>query len=113
MVKYKEYTNKSSLDKHNSRLVQGGKTTQTGNKLSWWERYTLAEDVNAISILLDSTFANRPDIVAYEYYGTSKLEWVILQYNNIVDVREEFTVGKTIVIPSPDYVYSYILTKAG
>ena len=35
----------------------------------------------------------RPDQVAYDFYGDSALDWVILTTNNIVHVRDEWPMG--------------------
>lgn len=113
MVKFKPYTQKSSLLKYNSRYLQGGKAYQVGSKIGWWERYPLAVDPDAADITIDSVLAGRPDILAYQLYGTSKLEWVILQYNNIVDIQESFSVGSIIKAPSSAYVFATILTRSG
>ena len=35
----------------------------------------------------------RPDQVAYDFYGDSNLDWVVLTTNNIVHVRDEWPMG--------------------
>ena len=35
----------------------------------------------------------RPDQVAYNFYGDSALDWVILTTNNIIHVRDEWPMG--------------------
>ena len=35
----------------------------------------------------------RPDQVAYNFYGDSGLDWVILTTNNIIHVRDEWPMG--------------------
>ena len=35
----------------------------------------------------------RPDQVAYEFYGDSGLDWVVLTTNNIIHVRDEWPMG--------------------
>ena len=35
----------------------------------------------------------RPDQVAYNFYGDSGLDWVVLTTNNIVHVRDEWPMG--------------------
>ena len=35
----------------------------------------------------------RPDSVAYDFYGDSGLEWVVLTTNNIIHVRDEWPMG--------------------
>lgn len=98
----KLYKNKSSLKKINTRLLYGGVSELAGNGIGWWDRRDIQTNkIEDISITIDMLYAKRPDLVASYYYGTSTLEWVVLQYNNIVDVNEEFVYGRKIVIPSP------------
>ena len=35
----------------------------------------------------------RPDQVAYDFYGDAALDWVILTTNNIIHVRDEWPMG--------------------
>jgi hypothetical protein len=108
----KEFKDKSSVLKKNSRYLQGGETDINKKRLSWWERFLLEDDdVTDIRVYISSKYAQRPDLVAFDYYGNAKLEWIVLQYNNMVDTLEEFTAGKTITIPSKDRVYFDILVN--
>lgn len=113
-MKYREYTNKNSLSKRNSRLVKGGKTEVVGGKLGWWERKNdnlnnSQDDDILYTIPIDYQY--RPDLVAFLLYGTTELEWVVLQYNNIVDIIEEFSAGKQIRLPNPDSVRNYVYSR--
>ena len=108
----KEFRNKSSVLKPNSRYLQGGVTDINKKRLGWWERFIFEKnDVTDIKVYISGRYAQRPDLVAYDYYGNAKLEWIVLQYNDMVDTLEEFTAGKTISIPSRDRVYFDILTN--
>jgi len=110
---YKLYENKSSLSKLFSRYLQGGTSTMSGDKIAWWERTDIPKPaIDDIPITIDAVYAKRPDLVAFDYYGTTELEWVILQYNNIVDIMEEFTYGTKIVIPSNSRVRNSIAVKS-
>jgi hypothetical protein len=40
----------------------------------------------------------RPDLVAYEFYGTPELWWSILEFNGMKDILE-FKAGKNILLP--------------
>ena len=46
----------------------------------------------------------RPDQIAYDFYGDSNLDWVVLTTNNIVHVRDEWPMG------SQDFL-TYLNTK--
>lgn len=101
MAKFKLYENKSSLKKRRSRMLNGGTTEVKGNKLGWWERRTIdTDEPTDVVVTLTAEYDRRPDLVAYDYYGLINLTWLVLQYNNIVDIEEEFVEGKKILIPS-------------
>jgi len=113
MSKYRLYPNKSSLKKKYSRYVQGGQTETNDIGIGWWER-RLDIDVNTtdeIILTITTSVDRRPDIVSKIYYGRKDLDWFILQYNNIVDINEEFVTGRTIRIPSKSRVLLNLLTK--
>lgn len=99
--KFKLYQNKSSLRKRMSRYLQGGSSEIVGDKIAWWERKDIPKQpIDDIRIVLDMLYAGRPDLIAEDYYGTTELEWLVLQYNDIIDINEEFVYGKAITIPS-------------
>lgn len=60
-----------------------------------------AED-DDIEYTIESQYTYRPDLLAYDVYGTSKLWWVFLQRNMDVlqDPVYDFIPGVTIKIPS-------------
>lgn len=108
---FKPYENKSSIFSRNSRIGSGGRIAVSGDKLGWWERRTLPrDDINEITYIITNSTQYRPDIVSFQFYLTTQLEWVILQYNNIVDINEEFVSGRKIVIPSAQFVKTSILS---
>lgn len=107
-----DFENNSSVLNSRSRMLQGGETDINKKRLGWWERFILEKDrPSDIRVFISNRYARRPDLVAFDYYGNAKLEWIVLQYNDIVDTLEEFTAGKTIMIPSRDRVYFDILTN--
>lgn len=101
----------SSANNTTSRYVQGGVTDVYNNRLGWWEAFTISPAADDISLTLDSKYNTRPDLLAYDMYGKSILMWIVLQYNNIVDINEEFITGATITIPSKSRVFSSILVN--
>lgn len=42
---------------------------------------------------------HRLDLISVKFYGTSKYDWVIAQYNNIEDPIQDVISGKKILIP--------------
>ena len=101
----------SSLQIRTGRYKQGGTTESSPGKLGWWERrvYPMSDDDTTFEIT--PTYIGRPDLIAYAAYGKASLMWLVLEYNNIVDINEELVGGASIKLPSAARVYSEILTK--
>jgi len=111
-TRFKLFENKSSLAKRYSRMLNGGNTELKGDKLGWWERISLPKDTYTdITFVITKQYEHRPDLVSFRYYSTTRLTWLILQYNNIVDIEEEFVAGKTLIIPARSRVFSKILNN--
>lgn len=53
---------------------------------------------------IESQYTHRPDLLAYDYYGTPKLWWVFAQRNMdiIKDPIFDMKAGTTIFLPKPD-----------
>lgn len=53
---------------------------------------------------IESQYTYRPDLLAYDYYGSSKLWWVFAQRNMdiIKDPIFDMQPGTTIFLPKPD-----------
>jgi hypothetical protein len=103
---------KTSLDKSNNRYVQGGTTALSNNRLGWWERLSLGRDINETYFTVTGKYCVRPDLISYDQYGNEEYAWLVLQYNNIVDLNEELTNGATIKLPSMSYVLQNILPRS-
>jgi len=93
------------------RYVQGGTVEQLRDRLGWWERRIYAPSVTDIKLTITPRYAVRPDLLAYDVYGKATLAWVILLYNNIVDINLEFAEGKEILLPTRERVQTEFLTK--
>lgn len=107
------YSDKTSVRKKNSRYVQGGKSSVGESFIRWWERDVFPKnDINDLEYTISVAYAKNPDLIAYDYYGRNDLGWVVLQYNNIVDINEELAVGKTIMLPSKNRVFYDFLTRS-
>lgn len=96
--------NMNSTDGKRSRYVQGGTTERYSTRLGWWERQILEKNTTDVAVTITSKYALRPDLLAAEFYGDSRLQWLVLQFNNIVDINIEFVEGKEILLPSPSRV---------
>ena len=104
---------RNSVDGAKSRYSQGGETEEFEERLGWWERdlETLQERDDDIFITIASKYDKRPDLFAADFYGSTLLMWVVLQFNNIVDINEEFIMGKTIRMPTMERTLFDFLNK--
>lgn len=104
---------RNSVQNRESRYVQGGDTDTYENRLGWWERdlETFQEDTTDIFMKISPQFDKRPDKLAFQMYGRATLQWLVLQYNSIVDINEEFVAGKVIRLPDPSRATFAFLNK--
>lgn len=103
--------NANSVDNKRGRYVQGGTTDRYPTRLGWWDRRDLPTSDTDILVTINARYQFRPWMIAYDYYGQENLEWVILQYNNILDTMEEFVQGAVIRIPTLQRLNLEILSK--
>lgn len=96
-----QITSASSLDFPKSRYVVGGTTTQTANRLGWWERTILAfRSDDQVLTITSNRHVGRPDLIAYDFLGTEEYAWLVLQYNTILDPLSELILGVNIRLPA-------------
>ena len=104
----------NSVEHRNSRYVQGGTTDRYSNRLDWWERTLMPRQNDDIQLVIDPRLAKRPDLISYHIYGKVSLMWLVLQYNNIVDIETELVTGKTIFLPTQERVmFSIMINPVG
>jgi len=107
------YSNKTSISKKNARLAQGGVAEVGERFIRWWERDVFVrDDVTDTEYTIDLVYAGKPDLIAFDFYGKNDLGWLVLQYNNIIDVNEELAAGEVIFLPAKDRVFYEILTRS-
>lgn len=92
-----------------TRYAYGGGTADFGDRLGWWERTVFPTSNTDVTVKITSKYSKRPDLVAYDYFGTTSLMWLVLQYNNILDINTEFVEGAAITLPTKTRVFSDIL----
>jgi hypothetical protein len=104
---------RTSVRNRTSRYVQGGETDVYPKRLGWWERdiETFQYSTDDLFVKLAPQYDKRPDAFAADYFGQAGLQWVVLQYNSIVDINEEFRAGKTIRVPEASRVKLGFLNK--
>lgn len=109
---FKLYSNKSSLDQKLSRQVIGGTIETDGIFLGWWNKKVIPrDDLTDIEFEIPTDLAYRADKISYRVYNRDDYQWLILQYNNIVDVNEELYPGAIIYVPSYNRVIYDISIK--
>jgi hypothetical protein len=95
--------NRSAVyNKKNGRYVLGGTTEVSAGFLEWWERNPAEKDPSDIGYYLEAKYVGRPDLLAYAWFGDVGLEWVIPQFNDILDPAEELVEGKFLLIPTSE-----------
>jgi hypothetical protein len=59
-------------------------------------------DASRRKLIIQPKYDRRPDLLAYDLYGSARLWWVFVHYNrNIIkDPIMDFTSGKTIEVPN-------------
>ena len=63
---------------------------------NFFKRAVMRDDVFNDFVLFDKYIVEgdeRPDQVAYKFYGDSALDWIVLTANNIIHVRDEWPMG--------------------
>lgn len=96
----------SVYNKKNGRYVLGGQTEVSAGFVEWWEPVDMPKDPSDIGYYLEAKYVGRPDLLAFAWFGDVGLEWVIPQFNNILDPAEELVEGKFLLIPSREKLNS-------
>ena len=65
---------------------------------------------NDVQYVIQSQYRHRPDLLAYDVYGNSKLWWVIIQRNLdvIKDPIYDFEPGTVILLPKKSNIERYL-----
>jgi hypothetical protein len=103
--------NTKSTDNRNSRYVQGGTTEIYNNRTGWWERRTFERQDDDIRFIIGTAEARRPDAISNAIYGKATYAWLILEYNNIVDIETELLAGAEIFMPTQERLILDIITR--
>ena len=83
-------------------------TSQTENYLDLYIPRQITAELDDQSYTIERTYAYRPDLLAYDLYGTPRLWWVFAQRNpnEIEDPIYDFKPGVTIQLPKKSNVQS-------
>lgn len=86
-------------------------TTAVGNEsLGYLSKRLFPFEPDDIQYEIDSFYENRPDLLAYDLYGSAKLWWVFMHrnMNAITDPIWGFTAGSIIYIPKKPTLEKYL-----
>lgn len=93
-----------------SRFRYGGDVMVTPEGHSIWSRRLIPYAEDDIFVDVTPEYANRADLIAHDEYGTAELDWLVLEYNNIIDPVVELVVGVRLRLPSRTRTYASVLT---
>lgn len=90
-----------------SRTAQ---TTKYVDYLDFWQYASIPPNSSDLLISLDAKYKNRPDLLAYDLYGTPQLWWVfsVRNPNTIKDPIFDFKTGILIYAPTSETIVGYI-----
>jgi len=90
----------------NSRFKDTTLYTDTNNDTFFgtWKRIEIQDTTEFIYYQIKASDIGRLDLLAYDYYGDPTLDWVIMDFNSIVDPIFGLEIGQKIKIPSKDQV---------
>jgi len=76
-------------------------TNENAVSLDFLKPRTISAFTDDVSYTIDRTYAYRPDLLAYDLYGTPRLWWVFAQRNPdvIEDPIYDFEPGRIIQLP--------------
>jgi len=74
-----------------------------------WKIPEVQDTTDFIYYQIKASDIGRLDLLAYDYYGDPTLDWVIMDFNNIVDPIFGVFVGQKIKIPSKDQVLRMLM----
>lgn len=92
-----------------SKLSPWNKTPQNSLYLDILEMVPVPAESDDYLYVLEQQYRHRPDLLAYDLYGTPKLWWVFVQRNMSVikDPIYDFETGVSIYIPKKSNLNQY------
>ena len=85
-------------------------TSENKISLDFLNPRTITADQDDISYTIDRIYAYRPDLLAYDIYGSAKLWWVFIQRNMSVinDPIYDFVPGTVIYLPKKENLSKFL-----
>lgn len=85
-------------------------TQQVSFYLDYWSYKNIPPNDNDSLIVLDSKYKERPDLLSYDLYGTTRYWWIFIKRNmNVLqDPIYDFQPGIEIYVPTSEYLNSIL-----
>ena len=93
------------------RYTAGGTSESFTDRIGWWNRKIFPTSETDVFVTLTPRYALRPDNLMFDMYGTASISWLVLQYNNIIDINTEFIVGSVIRLPTKSRLFTQLLSS--
>lgn len=96
-----------------SRYVHGGVTEVGQRALEWWERNTFPNDSSDFQYAVENFYEGALHRLSAAVYGNPRYQWLIAQYNNIIDPFTEVTPGRVLFLPTKERLNLMLNGKVG
>lgn len=93
------------------RYTAGGEAERFSDRIGWWNRKTFPTSETDVLVTITPRYALRPDTLMFDMYGTASIWWLVLQYNNIIDINTEFIVGSVVRLPTKSRLFTQLLSS--
>ena len=100
------------MTRSSTRYTRGGTSDIYNTRVGWWERVVFEKDTTDVFFDITNETERRPDLISYAMYGDVVYTWMVLQFNNIVDVNEELVAGTTLKLPTPSRLNTMMLANS-
>jgi hypothetical protein len=93
----------SRFDKTDRVLYDGHET------YGRWNNPITEQLLNSLSPYVVNQYAGRPDLIAYQLYGNSSFDWLLIAVNNATESLNWPRAGTTILVPSASLISSELI----
>lgn len=101
-----------NVTRSSTRYTRGGISDVHNTRVGWWERTILTEDATDVFFEITARTERRPDLISNILYESPTYAWLVLQFNNIVDINTELTMGTMLKLPTPARLNTVLLVNS-
>jgi len=91
-----------------NRINYGTNYKDDANRPVFWERKNIPLADDDVFYQIEAKYHLQPDLLAFDLYGTTKVEWMVLMMNNIENPFVDFIAGTTIRLMTPERMRKYL-----